>query len=130
MRSSLWKGFRWIKLQFLFSSSPRKAEDCKDDVLKDGSEARRLALSLKGVAYGDQLVDELFSHSQKMEKLYEVVSGLLAKGNTSEGKYVKFVAAYQEKAAWFEKAKAGFYGHSQLSWTKNPSTIDLIPICL
>ena len=95
--------------------SPRKAEDCKDDVLKDGSEARRLALSLKGVAYGDQLVDELFTHSQKMEKLYEIVSGLLAKGDTSDGKYVKFVAAYQEKAAWFEKAKAGFYGQTQVS---------------
>lgn len=84
----------------------RKAEDCKEDILREGSEARRYAVSLKGLAYGDQLVEELFQHSSHMEKLYETVTNLLASGYTKDSKYEKFIKVYSDKSAWFAKAKA------------------------
>ena len=86
---------------------PRKAEDCKEEVLKEGSEARKYAVSLKGLAYGDQLVDQLFSHSAHMEKLYEKATELLSSSSPKDPKLQKFINVYKEKSAWFEKAKAG-----------------------
>lgn len=77
-------------------------------MLNESSEARRLAVSLKGVAYGDQLVDQLFAHSTKMEKLFEAVNNLLKQGSNNDGKYEKFVETYKQNSAWFEKAKARF----------------------
>lgn len=53
-------------------------------------------MSLKGLSYGDKLVDELFAHSTKMEKMYESISNLLAAGSNNDEKYTQ----------WFEKAKA------------------------
>ena len=76
-------------------------------MLKEGSEARKYAVSLKGLAYGDQLVDQLFSHSAQMEKLYEKATELLANASTKDPKLQKFIDVYMEKSAWFDKAKAG-----------------------
>ena len=90
----------------MFPERPRKAEDCREDVLKEGSEARKLAVSLKGISYGDQLVDDLFSHSSKMEKLYGVATALLATGKPKDEKLQKFIDVYSDSAVWFEKAKA------------------------
>lgn len=63
-------------------------------------------MSLKGLSYGDKLVDELFAHSSKMEKMYEAISNLLAAGSNNDGKYSKIIALYNEHSQWFEKAKA------------------------
>lgn len=82
-------------------------------VLNESSEARRLAVSLKGVAYGDQLVDQLFAHSSRMERLFETVNTLLKDGSTNESKYTKFIENYQKSTAWFEKAKARFVYRSK-----------------
>ena len=80
---------------------PRKAEDCKEEVLKEGSEARKYAVSLKGLAYGDQLVDQLFSHSAHMEKLYEKATELLSSSSPKDPKLQKLINVYKEKSAWF-----------------------------
>ena len=61
------------------------------------------------MAYGEKLVDELFSHSKKMEKLYGVATELLGSGETKEKKFEKFVEVYKEHSAWFEKAKARLF---------------------
>lgn len=84
-------------------------EEAKEEVLKDGSEARRLALSLRGVAYGEQLVDQLFQHSTRMEKMFEIVNHMLANGDTKDSNYSKFLKAYEEKSQWFTKAKVGLF---------------------
>lgn len=88
---------------------PRKVEEAKEEVLKDGSEARRLALSLKGIAYGEQLVDQLFQHSTRMEKMFEAVSGMLGNDDTKDSKYAQFLKAYEEKSQRFTKAKVGLF---------------------
>ena len=77
--------------------------------MREGSEARRYAVSLKGLAYGDQLVEELFEHSRQMETLYEKVTTLLASGVVKDSKYEKVMKIYTEKSAWFEKAKAWLF---------------------
>lgn len=63
-------------------------------------------MSLKGLSYGDKLVDELFAHSTKMEKMYESISNLLATGSNNDEKYSKFINLYKDQSQWFEKAKA------------------------
>ena len=80
--------------------------DIKDEILKEGSEARRYAVALRGTAYGDQLVGELFDHSSKMEKLYETATTLLGTSMTKDSKFQRFIEIYAAKTAWFEKAKA------------------------
>ena len=77
--------------------------------MKEGSEARKLAVSLKGISYGDQLVDDLFAHSSKMEKLYGVATALLGSGKPKDEKLQKFIDVYNESAAWFGKAKARLF---------------------
>ena len=86
---------------------PRKAEDCKEEVLKEGSEARKYAVSLKGLAYGDQLVDQLFSHSAQMEKLYEKATELLANSIHQRSKVAEVHRCLHGKIGLFDKAKAG-----------------------
>lgn len=119
----------WGKKQLFGGPSTfqlRKAEDCKEEVLKEGSEARKYAVSLKGLAYGDQLVDQLFSHSAQMEKLYEKATELLASNGTKDPKLQKFIDVYKEKSAWFEKAKAGdshvvgFFQKYEHYWMMSP----------
>lgn len=95
-----------IQQPFPSFTQPRKAEDCKEDILREGGEARRYAVSLKGLSYGDKLVGELFAHSTKMEKMYESISNLLAAGSNNDEKYTKFMNLYKEQSQWFEKAKA------------------------
>lgn len=63
-------------------------------------------MSLKGLSYGDKLVDELFAHSTKMEKMYEAISNLLSAGSNNDEKYTRFMNLYKEQSQWFEKAKA------------------------
>lgn len=84
----------------------RKAEDAMEDMLKQSGDARKLAVSLKHLNYGESLVDQLFKHSTDMEKLYGVVQGLSAK-KAPEESYQKCLQTFESSSSWFEKAKAG-----------------------
>lgn len=78
-----------------------------EDVLKEGGESRKLAVCLKHLQYGDQLVDQLLHHSASMEKLYGTLQGMVARGVTNDAAYDRVLDVYDEKSKWFEKAKAG-----------------------
>lgn len=81
--------------------------DAQEDMLKEGSESRRMAVSLKGIEYGDQLVSELFEHSGALEKLYGLGQAELAKGKSSDfSKFRKIIGVYEERTQWYQKAKA------------------------
>ena len=94
------------------SASPsehlRKAEAALSEVLQNGSDARKLALSLKHVHYSDQLVGELLSFSEKLEGAYAQLQGLLTKGDKDERKYAGILSTMNSKMDWFEKAKAPY----------------------
>ena len=81
--------------------------DTQEEMLKEGSESRRLAVSLKGVKYGDQLVEELFAHSTALEKLYGLGQAELGRGKLADhSKFRKLIAVYEERSAWYTDAKA------------------------
>lgn len=85
----------------------RRVEEKRDDILKEGGEARRLAISLGGLSYSESLVDELFNHSKALEKLYQIVRGELAKGNNArEDRMKNFIKVYDQRKEWYEQAKA------------------------
>ena len=66
----------------------RRADAALQDILKDGGAARKLALGLEHVEYGDKLKSELFQFSKSMETLYSVLQKLLLKKGPCEGQEV------------------------------------------
>lgn len=77
-----------------------------DDVLKESGEARKHAVSLRHVEYSGALVEQMFNHSNDMEKLYGTMQILMA-GDIKDSKCHKIITMVEAKKAWFEKAKAG-----------------------
>lgn len=77
-----------------------------EEVLKESAESRKLAISLKHLEYGGHLVEQLFTHSSHMEKLYSTMQSMLSEPQTKEGKLVKVINLVEEKSEWFTKAKA------------------------
>lgn len=67
------------------------------DMLKQSADARKMAVSLKHLQYGDGLVDQLFAHSSEMEKLY-----VLVQERKSRGECIK---QHAKLTAWWERAK-------------------------
>ena len=84
----------------------RKAQDLMDDVLKEGGEARKLGIALKGVEYGDQIVGQLMAHSGHMEKLYGVFQQMVSDPETKDSKFSKLIGIAKGKMQWFKKTKA------------------------
>ena len=76
-----------------------------EDVLKEGTDARKLAVSLQHVQYGEQLVAQLFKHSSQMEKLYGAIQQLASGSKTKEKKFEAAIDMATEKMKWFEKSK-------------------------
>lgn len=75
------------------------------EVLTKAAEARKMALSLKHVEYGGELLNQLMSSSNKMEKLHERISDLIKAGNDDDGKYIKFTGMAMAHIQWWDKAK-------------------------
>ena len=61
------------------------------EVLTKSADARKMALSLKNVEYGGELLQQLMSASSKMEKLHEKLNDLISKGIDDDAKYLKLV---------------------------------------
>lgn len=85
----------------------RTAASLMDDVLKDGTEARKLAVELKNVQYSEQLVQQLFKHSEQMETLYGSFQELMGCSETKEKKFRKAIDLANDKMKWFAKSKEG-----------------------
>ena len=76
------------------------------EVLTKSADARKMALSLKNVEYGGELLQQLMSASSKMEKLHEKLNDLISKGIEDDAKYLKLVDIAVDHMKWWEKAKA------------------------
>ena len=76
------------------------------EVLTKSADARKMALSLKNVEYGGELLQQLMSASSKMEKLHEKLNDLISKGIDDDAKYLKLVDIAVDHMKWWEKAKA------------------------
>ena len=95
-------------LSFIIPSTlPRKAKDKEADVLADATLARKLSMQLEPVEYATELSQMLLSHAVSMEALYKEFQEKTRKGVSEDKEYRKLYKAYNEKAAWFENAKAG-----------------------
>ena len=81
-----------------------------EDVLKEGGEARKLAISLQHVQYSDQLVEQLFKHSEQMEQLYGCIQKLVGAKDPKESKLDKAISMALDKMKWFEKSKEAAKG--------------------
>lgn len=95
-----------------------RAEAALQDILKDGGAARKLALGLKHVQYGDKLKDELFDFSKKMEELYNSLQKLLLKKHVKDRKFTPFLADLDLKNQWFKRAEVAARGLLQGLKTK------------
>jgi len=76
------------------------------EVLTTSAEARKMAISLKHVEYGGQLLHQLMQCSKKMETLHERINELITKDVSDDGRYTKLVDVANEQLKWWEKAKA------------------------
>lgn len=83
------------------------AEDMKDEVLTRAAEARKMAISLKGVEYGGELVNQLMNSSAKMESLHGNINGMLVANSTDDTKFKKMISIGDAQLKWWDKAKAG-----------------------
>ncbi|CAK9045114.1 Uncharacterized protein SCF082_LOCUS25524, partial [Durusdinium trenchii] len=90
------------------------AASLMDDVLKDGTEARKLAVELKNVQYSEQLVQQLFKHSEQMETLYGSFQELMGCSETKEKKFRKAIDLANDKMKWFAKSKEGLIGQGKV----------------
>lgn len=79
----------------------------KNDVLTKAAEARKMALSLKGVEYGGELVSQLMNSSAKMEVLHGKINEMLVSNSNDEAKYKKMITIGDAQLKWWDKAKAG-----------------------
>ena len=77
-----------------------------EEVLTKSADARKMALSLKNVEYGGELLTQLMSASSKMEKLHEKLNDLISKGIDDDNKYIKLADIALDHIKWWEKAKA------------------------
>lgn len=59
----------------------QEVADQKDDILKQATDARKYALSLKHLNYSGELVSGLMGFSDRMEKIYEHINKLMEKKN-------------------------------------------------
>ena len=85
----------------------RRADAALQDILKDGGAARKLALGLEHVEYGDKLKSELFQFSKSMETFYSVLQKLLLKkGHVKDKKFRPHLEELENKSAWFKNAEA------------------------
>lgn len=76
------------------------------EVLTTSAEARKMAISLKHVEYGGQLLQQLMQCSKKMETLHERINELITPDVSDDGRYTKLVDVANEQLKWWEKAKA------------------------
>lgn len=74
-------------------------------------------------------MDQLFKHSDQLEKLYEAATGILGNKSAPDSKIQKFMDMYEEKAKWFEKAKAGSLRSNAQSFTCHIVVVCLQPAC-
>ncbi|CAE7222534.1 unnamed protein product [Symbiodinium sp. KB8] len=89
------------------TSSKERAEAALQDILKDGGAARKLALGLQHVDYGDALKDQMFEFSKSMEVLYSSLQKLLLKkGHVKDKKFRPALEELEKKNAWLKKAEA------------------------
>lgn len=76
------------------------------EILTKSADARKMALSLKHVEYGGELLSQLMSSSSKMEKLHEKLNDLVTRSVDDDSKYIKLCDIAEKEMKWFDKAKA------------------------
>jgi len=76
------------------------------EILSTSAEARKMALGLKHVAYGGELLAHLMSTSSKMENLHEKIQSMVSSNVEDDEKYKKMNEIALAQLKWWEKAKA------------------------
>ena len=87
-------------------SGPRKAAAILSDILTKSADARKMALSMKHVEYGGELLNQLMSSSSKMEKIHEKLNDMVTRNVLDDSKYLKLCDLANNEIKWFDKAKA------------------------
>ena len=65
-----------------------------------------MALSMKHVEYGGELLNQLMSSSSKMEKIHEKLNDMVTRNVLDDSKYLKLCDLANNEIKWFDKAKA------------------------
>ena len=87
------------------TTAPRSCAELAQTVLQQGASARTLSVALKHVAYSGDLMNQMKTHSEKMEKIYDSCQGLLSNPKTREDKFENKVNDITVLFEWFEKAE-------------------------
>ena len=89
----------------------QEVADQKDDILKQATDARKYALSLKHLNYSGELVSGLMGFSDRMEKIYEHINKLMEKKIDAESsKWVDILKSVQDEVKWYTNAEAYTWG--------------------
>lgn len=85
----------------------QEVQDQKDDILKQATDARKYAVSLKHLNYSGELVSGLMGFSDRMEKIYERINKLMEKKIDAESsKWVDILQTVQDEVKWYTNAEA------------------------
>lgn len=86
----------------------RKAVLAIAEILTKAADARKMALSLKNVQYGGELLQQLMACSTKLEAIHGKLQDLVSrsKEGENEAKLLKLMELAEDQCNWFTKAKA------------------------
>lgn len=98
----------------------QQVNDCKADVLKNATEARKYALALEHVNYSGELVTGLMNYSKAMESTFKKITKLVSSGSTKSSKYQSILNDLAERNAWYKQAEARFRNRKLLSDIGHP----------
>lgn len=88
-----------------FTLPPRAAKDHLSEILDEATKARGKSIQLKGVAFADQLADEILKHANKMESYYSALKTQVGKDPPDEKTIKTLMNKVEAAQAWWKTAE-------------------------
>ena len=82
-----------------------KAKSARKAILKEGEEARSLAISIEGLECSSDVVSTLEKHAANMTDLYKEINMKILAGDNEESSYEKIYKTQESFTTWFKARK-------------------------
>lgn len=101
-----------------------------EEVLHEGSKARKMGLALKHVEYSGDLEPQMMKRSETLEKLYAEGQSMIQKNTSKDEAYNKWLSRVETTRAWFAKAEAQLKPHRLIERFFEGAFLFFLPITL
>ena len=82
-----------------------KAKSARKAILKEGEEARSLAISITGLECSADLMASLEKHAANMTELYKDINAKILVGENEESSYEQIYKTQESFSTWFKARK-------------------------